>query len=125
MALSHAVIEFRRILEDTNSRNLTKEGFAVLDAIYKQLADPSVFIAPLRRQTRTSANEEAARQPRYAKANQLVTLKGDIEQAQSNGELAKSIQAFGKLTDASNGRTLTNAGYAIIDALVTRLKELA
>jgi casein kinase 1 len=127
LALAHAVQEFGRVLRETASRNLTREGFAVLDALYKQLADPSVFAAPLRRrQTRAAGSQDtAARQPRYAKADQLSNLKREIEIAASNTELATTVHAFGALTDQSNGRTITKDGYAILDSLAARLKALA
>lgn len=48
-ALSDIVFEFSRVLKSYMSRSLTKEGFAFLDALYKQLEDPSVFdVTPLR-----------------------------------------------------------------------------
>jgi casein kinase 1 len=126
LALAHAVQEFARVLRDTGSRNLTREGFAVLDALYKQLGDPSVFAVPLRRQTRAAGSQDTiARQPRYAKADQLSMLKKDIVDAKSNGDLATAVRAFGTLTDQSNGRTITKDGYAIIDLLASRLKALA
>jgi casein kinase 1 len=131
IALGHVVDEFVRILHDTGSRNLTKEGFAVLDALVKQLADPSVFVVPLRR-TRTLRSSvlssengagEAA-QPRRTKATKLVTLRRGVHTAQSNKELADMVQDFGRVTDASNGRTITKDGYAFLEGLATRLKEI-
>jgi casein kinase 1 len=127
LALAHAVQDFVRILRDTSSRNLTLEGFAVLDALNKQLADPSVFVAPLRsRQAlETGSTDAAARQPRYTKANQLANLKRDAENARSNGDLAKVVSTFGILTNQSNGRTITKDGFAILDVLASQLKALA
>lgn len=46
--LSDLVSEFVGILKSNSSRTLTKEGFAFIDTLYKQLADPSVFILPMR-----------------------------------------------------------------------------
>ncbi len=46
--LAQVVLDFVETLKSYSSRSLTKEGFAFLDALYKQLADPSVFVAPLR-----------------------------------------------------------------------------
>jgi casein kinase 1 len=125
LALAHAVDSFVRVLRDTSSRNLTKEGFAVLDAIYKQLADPSVFVAPLRRPTRGGSGVEEVRTPRYTKADQLWKLKRDVDQASTNTELAEVIRVFGKVTDASNGRTLTKDGFSLLEALAGRLKAIA
>lgn len=47
-ALSELVVEFVDLLKSYTSRTLTKEGFAFIDTLYKQLADPSVFVLPLR-----------------------------------------------------------------------------
>jgi hypothetical protein len=46
--LSELVLEFIAILKSNSSRTLTKEGFTFLDTLYKQLADPSVFVVPMR-----------------------------------------------------------------------------
>jgi hypothetical protein len=48
IALSELVVEFVDLLKSYTSRTLTKEGFAFIDTLYKQLADPSVFVLPLR-----------------------------------------------------------------------------
>lgn len=47
-ALSALVKEFISVLQSNSSRTLTKEASAFLDALHKQLADPSVFVTPLR-----------------------------------------------------------------------------
>jgi hypothetical protein len=47
-ALSALVVEFVGILKSYSSRTLTKEGFAFIDTLYKQLTDPSVFVLPMR-----------------------------------------------------------------------------
>lgn len=47
-ALSGLVREFIEVLQCNSSRTLTKEAFHFLDVLYKQLADPSVFVTPLR-----------------------------------------------------------------------------
>lgn len=47
-ALSVLVRDFVEVLQSNTSRALTKEGFHFLDVLYKQLADPSVFIMPMR-----------------------------------------------------------------------------
>lgn len=47
--LAAIVLEFIQVLKGYNSsRALTKEGFAFLDALHKQLSDPSVFVLPMR-----------------------------------------------------------------------------
>lgn len=130
LALSHVVGDFVRVLRDSHSRNLTKEGFAVLDTLVKQLADPNAFAVPLRRnKSKGNALEnenesDAVQRPRYAKATKLVSLRRDVRVATSNTELATMVQDFGKVTDASNGRTITKDGYAFLDGLVARLREI-
>lgn len=47
-ALGSLVKEFAEAMKCNSSRTLTRQGFAFLDALYKQLADPSVFVTPLR-----------------------------------------------------------------------------
>ena len=46
--LSKLVLEFIEVLQMNSSRTLTKEAFEFLDALHKQLADPSIFIIPTR-----------------------------------------------------------------------------
>ena len=46
--LSGLVLEFIQVLQMNSSRTLTREAFEFLDALHKQLADPSVFIVPTR-----------------------------------------------------------------------------
>lgn len=48
-ALAAVIREFIEILKMNSSRTITKEAFVFIDALYKQLADPSVFFAPDRR----------------------------------------------------------------------------
>ena len=46
--LARLVKEFVEVLKMNSSRTLTREAFAFLDVLYKQLDDPSVFIQPAR-----------------------------------------------------------------------------
>jgi casein kinase 1 len=46
--LADLVDEFVLALQMNKSRTLTMDGFAVLDALYRQLEDPSVVAPPLR-----------------------------------------------------------------------------
>jgi casein kinase 1 len=48
LELSKLVLEFIQVLQMNSSRTLTREAFEFLDALHKQLADPSVFIVPTR-----------------------------------------------------------------------------
>lgn len=47
-ALARLVREFAAVLQVNSSRTLTREAFSVLDVLYKQLDDPSVFVKPTR-----------------------------------------------------------------------------
>ena len=47
-ALARLVKEFVEVLRMNSSRTLTREAFAFLDVLYKQLDNPSVFIQPTR-----------------------------------------------------------------------------
>ena len=48
VTLARIVRDFVELLDSSRSRTLTKEGFTFLDSLYKQLADPSVYIVPIR-----------------------------------------------------------------------------
>jgi hypothetical protein len=48
LALSEHVCEFVEVLRSNSSKALTREASHFLDVLHKQLADPSVFVTPLR-----------------------------------------------------------------------------
>lgn len=48
LALSGIVREFIEVLQCNSSRILTNQAFHFLDVLHKQLADPSVFMMPMR-----------------------------------------------------------------------------
>ncbi|KAL4070053.1 kinase-like domain-containing protein [Scleroderma yunnanense] len=122
-ALSTVVAEFSTFLKETGSKTLTREGFAFLDALYKQLADPSVFVQPMR--TR-SATEQAfiENQPAHVKLGVVARLRREVGTAQSNRMLAKLVADFGTVTNKSSTRTVTKDGFAFLDGLAIRLKAL-
>ncbi|KIP08079.1 hypothetical protein PHLGIDRAFT_104812 [Phlebiopsis gigantea 11061_1 CR5-6] len=122
--LSRIVREFTEILESSRSRALTKEGFTVLDALYKQLADPSVYAVPLRTsRTRSGTQQETVPEAdaRRVKMDKLFILRRDVRQARSNRMLAKMVSDFGACIDKSKGRTLTKDALAFLDGLSERL----
>lgn len=124
VALARVVREFSELLESSRSRTLTKEGFAFLDALYKQLADPSVFIVPLR----TSKRQQSAQQEnndRRARTNKLLTLRRDVTQAKSNKQVAKLVAEFGATVDKTKNRTITKDSIAFLDSLGTSLRALS
>lgn len=129
-ALSQIVLEFATFLQSNRSRTLTKEGFAFLDALYKQLADPSVYIVPLRTsRTMRSENEPHHDElpppaPRHVKLDVLAALKREVGTATSNQALAKMIADFGAVTNKSSGRTVTKDGFAFLEGLAARLKAV-
>ncbi|KAH7920978.1 kinase-like protein [Leucogyrophana mollusca] len=125
--LSDVVAEFATFLQSSRSRALTKEGFTFLDALYKQLADPSIFVQPLRTsRTRSSATQEAGSelQPAHVKLNLVAGLRRDVGSAPNNRALAKMIADFGAVTNKSSGRTVTKDGFAFLEGLAARLKAI-
>ena len=123
-ALAVAVQEFARFLQ-LGSKTLTKEGFAFLDALYKQLADPSIFVQPLRT-SRTSTNHEdsGAPQPAHVKLGVVARLRREVWTASSNRVLANLVADFGAVTNRSSGRTITKDGFAFLEGLAGRLQAL-
>ena len=127
--LSKLLLEFVEVLEKTYSKSLTVEGFAFLDTLYKQLADPSVFVQPMRTSKRSggSANdtqESDGLAKGRARRGRLVTLKADLERAETNKVLAGLVKAFGAEIDSSKGKTLPKTAFEFMHALGTRLKEI-
>ena len=127
--LSKLLLEFVGVLEKTYSKSLTVEGFAFLDTLHKQLADPSVFVQPMRTSKRSggSANDtqdaDALAKGR-ARRGRLVTLKADIGKAQTNKTLAGLVKAFGAEIDSNKGKTLPKTAFEFLHALGTRLHEI-
>ena len=127
--LSKLLLEFVGVLEKTYSKSLTVEGFAFLDTLYKQLADPSVFVQPMRTSKRSggSANDtqEADALARgRARRGRLVTLKADVGKAQTNKALAGLVKAFGAEIDSNKGKTLPKTAFEFLHTLGTRLHEI-
>ncbi|KAI0004614.1 kinase-like protein [Russula compacta] len=129
-ALAQITADFVKVLQSSNSRTLTREGFAFLDALHKQLADPSVFIVPLRtsktRSSRTRLEREQEQEPLAEEALQerrsrLNVLRASLERAQDNKSLAKLIAEFGMLIDRAAGRKLTKDGMAFLESMADRL----
>ena len=127
--LARAARDFVDVLQSSRSRTLTKEGFAFLDALYKRLADPSVFVVPMRNsRTRSEhAQAEAAgdADARRIKVDRLVRLRRDVTQSKSNRAIAKTVADFGAVIDKSKGRTLTKDALGFLDDLVGALKATA
>lgn len=126
-ALAQVVTDFVIFLQSNRSRTLTKEGFAFLDALYKQLEDPSVFIVPLRTSRTRNASQqqqEANHVPPRLKLDMLATLKREVTGATGNRALAKMVADFGTVINKSSGRTVTKDGFAFLEGLATRLKKM-
>jgi casein kinase 1 len=125
--LARLTDDFVKVLRNSNSRTLTREGFAFLDALHKQLADPSVFIVPLRSsKTRSSRSqhdpesavaEEAPRQRR----SRLNGLCLSLEKARDNKTVAGLVAEFGALIDKTAGRKLTKDGMMFLEIAADRL----
>jgi hypothetical protein len=125
--VSDAVSEFIVVLQSNSSRNLTKEGFGFLDALYKQLADPSVFVLPMRTSRKRGADVEQLRDaaPRPAKLGVVARLKKEVMEATENAVLAKMVSDFGAVTNMGSGRNVTKDGFGFLVGLAARLKELS
>jgi casein kinase 1 len=126
--LSQVVLDFVAFLQSNRSRTLTKEGFAFLDALYKQLKDPSVFAVPLRT-SRTRGGDKEQQQvpvpePRHVKLDVLAALRRTVGTASGNKALAKMVADFGAVTNKSSGRTVTKDGFAFLEGLAGRLKTI-
>lgn len=127
-ALAEVVDEFVQVLQTHRSRTLTKEAFAFLDALYKQLADPSVYVRPMRTslpRDSAEARENAPVQRRYAKQNKLWLLRRDVARARNNQAIAQMVVEFGATINKSSGRTITKDAFAFLDGLSERLRTLA
>ncbi|KAF4577125.1 hypothetical protein EYR36_005112 [Pleurotus pulmonarius] len=126
--LAAIVLEFIQVLKGYNSsRALTKEGFAFLDALHKQLSDPSVFVLPMRTSRSRSSNSGLPidqKQPAHVKLGVVARLKRDVQNASSSRALAKMVSDFGTVTNKSSGRTITKDGFAFLEGLAARLETL-
>ncbi|KAI1793325.1 CK1/CK1 protein kinase [Ganoderma leucocontextum] len=130
-ALARLVRAFVSAMQENRSKMLTKEGFAVLDALHKQLGDPSVFVASLRTKARASGASEngeadtSGRETRQGKMNKLWRLGAEVRVAGSNAQLAGMVAEFGKVIDRSSGRTVTKDGFGFLNALAARIEALS
>lgn len=122
-ALAVAVDEFAKFLQ-LGSKTLTKEGFAFLDALYKQLADPSIFVLPLRTLRSVNREDDRAPQPAHVKLGVVARLRREVGIASSNRALANLVADFGAVTNKSSGRTITKDGFAFLEGLAARLQAL-
>jgi casein kinase 1 len=126
--LAQITADFVKVLQSSNSRTLTREGFAFLDALHKQLADPSVFIVPLRtsktrslRSQRQEPIDLPAEEVAQERRSRLNILLASVAKAQDNKSLAKLIAEFGTLIDKAAGRKLTKDGLAFLENMADRL----
>ncbi|KIM89287.1 hypothetical protein PILCRDRAFT_95199 [Piloderma croceum F 1598] len=126
--LSQVVLDFVVCLQSNRSRTLTKEGFAFLDALYKQLGDPSTFAVPLRTSRTRSGDKEQQQvplpEPKHVKLEVLAALRRTVGTASRNKALAKMVADFGAVTNKSSGRTVTKDGFAFLEGLAARLKTI-
>ncbi|KAJ7601082.1 CK1/CK1 protein kinase [Mycena floridula] len=123
LQLAELVKEFIAVMKSNSGRTLTKEGFGFLDALYKQLADPSVFVAP----TRSGSNNKQSREldPANVKLGVVARLRREVAFARNNKALAAMVDDFCKVTNRSAGRTITKDGFGFLEGLAARLPELA
>lgn len=144
-SLAKLVAEFVKVLQDTSSRTLTKEAFAFLDVLNKQLSGPSEFVVPLRqtksRRTRsklstatdTSGFSEDSRVSGTGtgvgstlrdQRNRLWLLRTGVPRARDNAALGKMVAEFGTVVDQNSNKTLTKDGYAFLQGLAGRLDAI-
>ncbi|KAJ4482194.1 kinase-like domain-containing protein [Lentinula aciculospora] len=121
VALSELVLEFIKVMQSNTSRTLIKDGFAFLDALNKQLEDPSVFIVPMRTRSKdvSSQNETS-----HAKLGVVARLRREVGNAKSNRQLAIMVQDFGRVTNRGSGRTITKDGFSFLEGLARQLRAL-
>ncbi len=127
MALARLIRNFVDILESSRSRSLTKEGFTFLDALHQQLADPDVYVVPLRTsRTRTETLLDTAPEAdaRRVKMDRLFRLRRDVGAAKSNRMLAKMVTEFGTCIDKSKGRTITKDALGFLHGLSDTLRAM-
>ncbi|KAI0051091.1 kinase-like protein [Auriscalpium vulgare] len=121
-ALAGIVKDFAGVLTGSSSRTLTREGFAFLDALHKQLADPSVFIVPLRSRSARSEREAAAVPLARERRSKLGVLRASLGAARDNKTLARLVAEFGSVVDKTTGRKLTKDGLAFLEGIAERLR---
>ncbi len=126
--LARLTEDFVKVLRNSNSRTLTREGFAFLDALHKQLADPSVFIVPLRssktRSSRSQREQElaaAAAEAPHERRSRLNGLCHSLVKAGDNKSVARLVAEFGALIDRTAGRKLTKDGMGFLDLVADKL----
>lgn len=145
--LAKLVADFVRVLQDTSSRTLTKEAFSFLDALHKQLSDPSTFVGPLRqtKQRRTRSKGSTVTNASDAtgaggvsgtgtgmvgstlreQRSKLWLLRTGVKGAGSNAALGKMVAEFGTIVDQNANKTLTKDGYAFLEGMAERLGTIA
>jgi len=124
-AISQLVTEFVAVLQSNTARSLTKEGFAFLKALQKQLTDLSIFILP-RRTTRTRSDdkEQLASSSKEGKLGVIARLKEEVCTARGNDELANMVGEFEGVSLMRTGRTVTKDGFAFLTGLAETLQKI-
>jgi casein kinase 1 len=126
-ALAQIMADFVKVLQSSSSRTLTREGFAFLDALHKQLADPSVYIVPLRTsKTRLPRSQQPPPPPSaeaapHERRSRLNVMRASLAEVKDNQTLAGLVAEFGMLIDKAAGRKLTKDGMAFLEDVADRL----
>ncbi|ESK94986.1 dual specificity kinase 1 [Moniliophthora roreri MCA 2997] len=123
--LAQRVHEFVAVMKSNTSRTLTKDGFGFLDALHKQLGDPSVFIEPMRTSRSKDKHDLGTDRRSSAKLGVVARLREEVTHARNNRTLAAMVQDFGNVTNRSTGRTVTKDGFAFLEGLAKQLEALA
>ncbi|KAG6850283.1 hypothetical protein H0H93_015540 [Arthromyces matolae] len=111
-SLSELVRQFIETMRCNSSRTLTKEAFLFLDALHKQLSDPSVFIARTRMSKQRSDHLRSEdKEPTHVKLGVAARLRSEVRTATSNRDMAAMVAEFSGVTSRSTGRTITKVEW--------------
>ncbi|KIY46530.1 CK1/CK1 protein kinase [Fistulina hepatica ATCC 64428] len=120
-ALGEAVSGFVVALRSNTSKTMTRDAFLFIDALYKQLADPSVFLIPSR-QSRSRSDTSKAVDPRE-KQDVMVRLCRDVRAAKGNRALGDLVREFGDTIGKDARHWVTKEGFAFLALLAERLQN--
>ncbi|KIY64964.1 kinase-like protein [Cylindrobasidium torrendii FP15055 ss-10] len=118
--LSSVVSDFVTTLQ-LYSKTLTREGFAFLEALHKQLADPSVFL-----QATSLRSSEISAEVIPAKLDVLARLSLRVLSAKNNAILGEMVREFVDVMQRgpSSARAIPKNGFAFLEGLAQRLNVL-
>lgn len=140
--LARLMKEFMDVLQESRSRNVTREGFRVLEALRRQMCDPEVVVvaeaeaeAPAHAQAHrlrsrdwsggaAGGGGESEGGARYSKMNRLFALKRAVDQAGTREALGKLLKEFEECIEGSAGKTVTKDGFGFLEAFAGKLRTI-